>query len=289
MKRTIEYIRERKWLAIVISLTYFLAVVLPHQSFGVFIGKSLDKPYGRSTYNLIILCTAIILFLAMLLLLYRYFVELHSQTQRKLGFFLLVLLLLIITSINTILVVNIELIHILQYCIMTILLFTIVEDFFNSAIFALILGALDELYQYVILSPERTDYYDFNDVIINFLGAGLSIFILKTLNVKSKTYKNKLMRHMGLISIGLIVVFNFVLWITGRISIYPNKDKSIIFEYIREYKTGFWQEIPPKVTFHIVQPMEACIILVVLALFFAYFCNVHVKTSKDSSQKINFN
>ncbi|GAB4295318.1 MAG: hypothetical protein Kow0090_10180 [Myxococcota bacterium] len=78
---------------------------------------------------------------------------------------------------------NIELIHYPQYAILAVIIYLIICNETYAVLGAALLGALDEAFQFLVLYADRTDLYmDYNDVILNLLGAILGIISYKILN-----------------------------------------------------------------------------------------------------------
>ena len=115
---------------------------------------------------------------------------------------------LILIAVNVIMVVNVEIIHIAQYCVMAILIYPLLRNFNLVMLSATLLGALDEAYQYWYLFPEKSDYFDFNDVIINFLGVLLGLIILRSQGIKQAPDNRPWYRSSTFIISSSIVVFS---------------------------------------------------------------------------------
>ena len=50
-----NWLKNNKVLNLVILISYYLLVVLPHEEVGKWVARTLDEPFGRDTYNLIVL------------------------------------------------------------------------------------------------------------------------------------------------------------------------------------------------------------------------------------------
>lgn len=167
-------------------------------------------------------------------------------------------------------VINVEMIHFVQYAIMAILLFPLFFDFGESLFFATILGAIDEAYQYWVLAPNRTEYYDFNDVVINLLGAALGLIILFAVGWKSKKklvtkwYKTLVSK----VVFGLFALL-FLLYIFGLLSIYPYiEDPQAPLLLIKKIQPEFWTIVHPDVKFHVLRPWSGVAISILLYQFY---------------------
>jgi len=167
VQRYINYLSQGPALNICLVITYYLLVVLPHEVIGVWIAQTLDQPFGRDTYNLIILALGISGFLGYVFLVWNG-TRFRKDKGKKTWLYLLATLTLIVLSLNTILVVNIEIIHFVQYAFLALLVFPLFHSYQETLFWSTVLGAIDEGYQYLVLAPHRTDYYDFNEFVSTF-------------------------------------------------------------------------------------------------------------------------
>lgn len=269
MLKILDFLSRYKWASVLLTVIYFIGVVLPHEIVGAFIARTMAIPLGRQKYNATILMIAGVLLILLALWAYKKFKILDKQNLIFLSRLLILNLIFILIALKVIIVINVELIHIIQYAIMALLLLPLIRNYKETLFWAVFLGAVDEWYQYVVLAPGKNDYYDFNDVIINMLGVILGLIIARLAGWKqTRTIDLK----TSSITIGLLVmVFSIFLgWMTGYVSIYPPEetDTKIVFSFIREYSEGFWHTLPKAQPFHIVRPLEACVILWLLFFIF---------------------
>lgn len=252
--RYLDYFTKRPILSVVLLLSYFIAVVLPHEAFGWWIARNLDQPLGRTNYNLLIMAMGVVAFSAYLYLLWKGSQQLtHKQ---PLWIYLLITFLLILACINVIMVVNVEIIHFVQYTILAILLFPLLQNYQATLFFATIFGALDEAYQYLILTPDKYNYYDFNDVLIDMIGAIIGLLLLRSygiLDAKDERPYYKKPVFIGLISLISLVVFSY--W-QGWMTMYVDPENPSLFPLIKKGSASFWSVIPPSIKYHVVPPIE---------------------------------
>jgi len=262
-KHYTHYLSQRPVLNICLVITYYLLVVLPHEVIGIWIAETLDKPFGRDTYNLIILALGVTGCLG-----YLYFVWNGARHRpdkgKKTYLYLLATLALIVLSFNTILVVNVEIIHFIQYALLALLVFPLFSSYQETLFWSTVLGAIDEGYQYLVLAPERTNYYDFNDVLIDMVGATLGLILLSAYGVnKAKLltfYQRSSFRGFVVITLLVLVALGM-----GWMTIYPSVDGSMAyFPLIKKVSTEFWTIIHPNVNFHVVRPLEWLILTILL-------------------------
>lgn len=73
---------------------------------------------------------------------------------------------------------SIEAIHFIQYAILSLLLMILFKDLYLSFFISMLLGLLDEIYQYFVLYAGQPDVYlDYNDMLLNNHGAIMGIII----------------------------------------------------------------------------------------------------------------
>ena len=263
-----HFFKSRPILNLFIALIYFLLVVLPHEEVGKIIAALLDEPLGRSLYNKLILGFGTAGFLGYLWLVRRGVFK-FPERKKPTILYLSVTLLLIILTINILMVINVEMIHFVQYAIMAILLFPLFSNFGNTLFFTIFLGALDEAYQYWVLAPFRTDYYDFNDVIINLLGAALGLILLFSNGLKTTTSNTKILRNPVTLSSLILLAIFAGLYSTGKLAIFPNAEgNQAPILLVRKVQPGFWTIVPPEVKFHVLRPLAGLVIGLILFQFY---------------------
>lgn len=273
MSAVIRYLLARRELAFFIALTYYLLVVLTHEKVGKFVERTLDVPMGRERYNLLVVISALILLMAFLLWFTPRLVRMESNARWVIGGITVFTVSCIIVAMKTIVVINIELIHVFQYAIMAVLLYPLLPNYREVLFWASLLGAFDELYQYLVLAPQISDYYDFNDVIINMLGASMGMLILRIQGFENKWayrkwYKSPATQMM--IGISSLII---LMWLTGLLSVYPAKESnnSVIFEFVKIPHEGFWRVVPKADPFHVIRPETG---LIILCILFNIFKNI---------------
>ena len=74
--------------------------------------------------------------------------------------------------------VSSEVVHFFQYAILAVPLYALTRCALDTVAIAAILGAIDEGYQFLVLNPTWAIYFDYNDVLIDAIGAGLGVLWL---------------------------------------------------------------------------------------------------------------
>lgn len=264
--RLINWLAARPILNLIIALVYYLLVVLPHEQVGIFIAETF-KINARAQYNLIFLSLGLVL-LSMLCIPIIKGIRTHKN-GKKILFYLAATIIFTILSFKILLVLNSEVIHFPQYAVMAFLLFPLCKNYKEVLFWIILLGAIDEAYQYFYLAPDRTDYFDFNDIIIDTLGGAFGLILLRSQNIINQTNSTSWLKSpITWTLIGLSSIL-FILWLTGILYIYPPAEGiEATFVLVKKVPVDFWSSIPPKITFHIVEPLEGVLLIILLWVFY---------------------
>lgn len=261
-----RYTKNKNTVLFILSLLYFAMVVLPHELIGVWI-TSMFENHSRDEYNQIILILFLVLIMGFVI---RFMIAIIKHKDRnKLILYSGATSALIILCFNTIIIVNIELIHIFQYAILSILLFFLLRDYQQSLVITTLAGAVDEAYQYFYLSPQRTNYYDWNDVIFNLLGAALGLIYIRAFSVQTIQASKFWRRHLHWIIWTILSLIVLVLFQFDLLYMMAEEGQDKLYALIRKPSEGFWTVIHPNITYHIIKPLEGVIYLILLFVFYS--------------------
>ncbi len=256
------FLSRSPWLNSLILVGYFLLVVLPHELLGVAISKAF-KSYSRDFYN----NTVIFLFLVgSILLVFIIAKQIRKSVEKtKLFTYLFFHTLLIGLSFYYLIIVNIECIHFIQYAMFAILAYPLLRNFLDVVLLSLMASIIDEAYQYFYLSPQRTNYFDFNDIVLDLIGAGTGIIILYIYTYRSK--KKKSIRPMTVLfavfSTLIALAFFFkLLWVN------PTVDSVELWTLIRIPEESFWTFLNFDIVYHVLKPWEGLILVAFLSIFY---------------------
>lgn len=277
----INFLRKNTLLNVILLITYYLLVVLPHNNFGYWINE-IFKPLGRDKYNLLIITLGGIGLLMYILLIwngFKYNPTIATNKRKFIGYLSMTILFVVI-AINTLLVINIEIVHFVQYAILAVLIFPIYQDYTATLFWAIMLALWDEAYQYWILNPQY-DYYDFNDIILDLLGTTLGLLLIASYDttLMKKTYESasyfdsckNYFKKQPSVFWGTVVFLSFstLAYNLKWLKVYPQKNGiEAPIQLIRNYNPEFWQTVPKGFIFHVVQPLEGTVILIALFIFF---------------------
>lgn len=259
----LNYLAKHKLINMLILCSYYLMIVLPHEKVGLAI-SAIFEPYSRDFYNGVIGVISIVLVVLVCILLSNNIAK-HSQ-KKKLIIYLCIQALLFLSGYYYLMIVNIEMIHFIQYAIFALIAYPLISHYPQLLIFTVFAGAFDEAYQYFYLSPERTNYYDFNDVILNTIGAGTGILILFTLNYFSVWKGGSKWVYISASIIVCLIILAFPL---GYLYLYPRDDTNNLFALIREIPESFWSKVGKDIVYHIIRPWVGILITILLILFYS--------------------
>lgn len=263
-----NWLKNNRLWNILLAFSYYLLVVLPHEEIGVWVTQTLDQPYGRDKYNLIILVLGLIGLFGYLLLVQKG-IKALKKGKGLVWFAFMMTLLFIIISFNTLLTVNVEIIHFVQYALLAILLFPLLNNYRDTLFYATIFAIIDEGHQYLVLAPLRTDYFDFNDVIIDLIGATLGLLLFWISGLKDTMTNQKWYQTPTFIGFFLVTSIVAVTYFTNILAIYPSEAvKQVPILLVREIQENFWTIAYPNIKFHVVRPFEGALILTLLFYFY---------------------
>lgn len=267
MTRFYNYLKANKGPNVLIVLVYYILVVLPHNVVGIWI-NGLFEQYSRPTYNLIVLAVATVVSVAILVSLVPR-IKKHPSKREVLTYIILSLIFSVL-CLNILMVINVEMVHFLQYAILAILIFPLNRSYIGTIIWCTIAGGVDEAYQYLILESNAF-YYDFNDVVLDNLGACMGVLVLYIFEVfPAATTQKSLYKRSDFLAIIGLVLFMIVLGMAGQFSLNNIEEAPAFFTLFKSPPpAGFWYyPIGPYARFHILLPIPALIIITCLVLIY---------------------
>ena len=252
---------------IFILLLYYIVVVSQHENFGKFLAKNISKPFGRDVFNNISIAATILGLLFIGFLIQKRLKSFGSDQKRILLTYLLTTLFLLFAAWQSIFVLNVEFIHVFQYAFLAILLYPLINHFSYTILISTLFGAVDELYQYMVLTPNNA-YYDLNDVVINFFGAVIgSIFFLIVFYDKIVESNKKVIERLSII-FGTFLTLLIIGLLTGYLAIGPEIESHNLFSFYRKPVPEYWHITPPDISYHVLHPAEFVVYMLVLFVLY---------------------
>jgi hypothetical protein len=189
--------------------------------------------------------------------------------------------LLIFATDRLLIVTNVERIHYPQYAILSILLLMSFGHEFFVVFLATFAGMIDEFTQFV-WHPQHTKYLDFNDFVLNALGALLGVTLFLTLSSRARLATRKLrrIRIVTYVVAGSILGLAGVGALMGRIIPYMGEghnfqvltriDGKLAFVLSFIDNPDFWTVSEYGRRYHILSPLEGMIVLGLLLALYRY-------------------
>ena len=278
MSKLLLWLERNPVINALLALAFFLAVVALHDEV-TRLAINMRRTMSVDSYNLFFSMATLTGFLLWLVTLWR-----HMRKPGSIivvGFFLLPTLFLTGLFFAFALTYSIEAVHFFQYAILAVLLFPLVKSYGATVFWATLLGVLDEIYQYVILTP-TFHYFDFNDILLNLLGAGIAVVSIRLMTGGRFTRKQQWKGYLPVFTAALLIAAAFVtLYLMNYIRWYPaaGTETPRWFAINRTPALeSFWIKAYEGKLLHILGPWEGIALLAVLMAY--YFLLDRVKGSK---------
>lgn len=268
-----------------LPLMYFLAVSLPHHPFSTWLDDVFIEPVGYYPVQHIADIASWVLLGVSAALLIR-IAYIHRWRALKHISILLLLVALMYATDYYLIVNNIERVHYPQYAMLALLLGLSLRNemlIFFATTFA---GFVDEFLQY-FMNPMKSNYLDFNDIVLNILGAAAGVVLLMGLRKRLAAreldldlsgparYEQIFAAMFRTVMVaGAVVVF--VAGLFGRIVplVEQAKDRSVFavvngkISFIMSFERHdeFWMKSYFGKVFHVLSPVEGLVSIAVLAL-----------------------
>ena len=265
----------------VLPLPYFLCVSLPHHPLSDLLDTYVIIPFGLSSVqegvNVITAGTALVFVVALFALKRK---KLRSNSRAAAA--LLATIGVMLLADRILIVNNIERIHYPQYAVLAILLRLSLSSNLLVLAVSSFAGVVDEFLQYV-MNPTRTNYLDFNDFLLNIIGAafGLILYSVASRGIQDtfSHYERRVRLAFGAV-VGLVFGVVLLFLVSGRVISYAEKrDPPEVFVE-REGKSSFvlsfeehsefWTTAVHGKRFHVLSPLEGIVIMTVLLSGYSY-------------------
>jgi hypothetical protein len=270
MTRIIHWLGQNKLIALLLAVIIYFSIVTFHDEI-TDIAIRIRNSIGLDSYNSILAYGFLVLLIIAAIFYFKYALE---GKQRFLKTTLtVVIVVLMVLAFRLLMVYNIEAIHFAEYMLLAMILLPVFRNYRETIFWVNILGILDELFQYLVLTP-NFDYFDFNDCILNLLGAGAGAIMIFNLGGEAigirriKWYRSPAF----LTGVFLLVSFFILLW-SGKMVVDPSSADpgSYWFSINRVPAPGnFWTEAYPGRRFHILSPAEGVILMYILISAFSF-------------------
>ncbi|MCK9401457.1 MAG: hypothetical protein M0Q51_15880 [Bacteroidales bacterium] len=279
----ITYLAQHKTIAILLLTVYFLGLVYFHDAATV-VADWLKYKLTLSYYNLSLLISGLALSSVTGYFLWRTVIK-HPERRMFFLWFLITILAMIL-ALFTMMVVNMEAIHYLQYAILAVLIFPLVQRYEDAFIGATILGMVDEMYQYLVLNPSFK-YFDFNDIILNMLGAGAGLLVMAAASFPESRKPRKWYRSSSYFFIGIIILLGIIISGNFPVTFFPVPVDHNGWHWFSLYRQNlsdpFWTPLYASRHYHIFRPWEGIMVMSVLTFFYARIDYFYANASRKKS------
>lgn len=262
-----------------LSLVLYFVIVTFHDEVTTLVIK-IRNSLGRDTFNAYL--SYGFLLLLVIFVAFLFYRSLNSPQKYLNSALIVIVAALTVFSFRILMVYNIEAIHFVEYMLVAIILLPVLGSYGETVFWVTILGLLDELFQYKFLTPDF-EYFDFNDIILNLLGAGAgALFIFVTAGGAFEFRKIKWYRSPAIITGSSLLIIFIILLITGKMTIDPAGTAAAEnwFSLNRIAQPDeFWKEAYPGRRFHILRPFEGITLMIILLTGFALLDFLTLKTN----------
>jgi len=291
MDRLIAWLSERRLLTVALASAYLAVVILFHRSVsGIFDWLS-EKLSFKIYDDLIFLMSLMAMVFCGVFLLMK--IVRRERRCQKIAYCLFTAFLVVV-SYETLVVFNVENIHFPQYAILALPVFALLKHFGATVFWVTLFGVLDEAYQYFVLFRNNyATYLDFNDIVLNLIGAGIGVALIYTLSdLKSESSTlhanspGKWNKFVILAVAAFILFGGILLYAAGILRLYPeaNGPNSPILLSMVPPPTRFWENPTHGKPFHIFHPVEGMFFSAILIICYSLM-NYRLKSRKTDSQK----
>lgn len=186
---------------------------------------------------------------------------------------------------------NVELVHYPQYFPEGVLLLAMTLSPTEALCWVLLLGGLDEAYQFWLLPRSRVSLYDFNDMYMDVLGgaAGVAFAMAFLRSIpKPKPWWSD-WRRPGAILVLSVIGLGVILWALGLMLVVTDKTNTHYWFALGDFRApSFWahvQENGPR-HYHTFTPLEGVTIILATIALYGALCRKFLVTAWDRAGSI---
>lgn len=254
-----NWLSAHKILNLGIVVAFIAMIIWLHDAF-VQLSVKIMWAISYTNYDIWVAVIFLLITLGLAFFYYRAIRRNNSHIGLRITLLLLTLALIIAHS-RIMFLFNIEVIHSIQFGLLAFLVFPLVRSNWQTLFIVTLVGYFDEWYQYMKLYPTITDYFDFNDVVMDQLGAAAVLVFLYNSGVSSNriaTWKSLFQTPRVWIGIGLVILVG-ILMTSGLIVGYAGekmKHTVLVLNKSEAYE-GFWHHVSMYArSYHILSPLE---------------------------------
>lgn len=265
----IEWLGQKKWLNLILVFLYGIGLIIFHDD-AVQLSIEWMNSLGLQEYNLAVKW----FFLGFGLVVTAVFgwglLKSLANTLWK-ALSLIILGGLLVLHFFTMLEMNIEMVHALEFTVLAVLLFPLTRSFGASIIFCLPFILVNEWYQFKILYPYYIKYFEFNDILLDLLGCGVAMISLWIMGLNVKRRERPFWQKPEFITLAMINLFFYLALATCTFSLYESTkcDFTLIALNQLEDPFPFWYQHPfTGAVYHVMKPIEGMCAITTLCLLY---------------------
>lgn len=268
LHRFIFYLRANRTVNVLLVALYFLFILFMHGHI-VLLYLSIENAIGMATANVLV---AFLFFAFTGTIGAVVFTHTRSSWPRskKPFVYLIVTLLLIVLHSSFMFDSNIEVIHAMEFSLLSFLVFPMVNRFGFAILLTVPFMLADEWYQYILLYPDWNTFFEFNDILMDTYGCAALMCILMLLGVRPSIVHPVWKRPEIYLLIGAVVV----LLLLNHFCVIANYmhqacDNTWLVLNERTSPESFWRwHSTRQVWYHAMSPPEALVLITSALLFF---------------------
>lgn len=169
---------------------------------------------------------------------------------------------------------NIEIIHVMEYIILSFLLFPFTRSIGATLIFALPIMIVDELNQYLVLYPGYNKYFEWSDIVMDIIGSGMLLLLLNIAGLRLRKRDKVFWYRQEFRVLLFLCICMFVGWLTGTLATTTAESKSnTLFVFNRlSQPEQFWQiHAFTGAQYHVLWPWEGTVLIILTYAIFAFY------------------
>ena len=191
--RFFQWLKNHRMANVALVICYSLFLLFAHDAFvnlSVGVMNSLSLPVFQR-----VVLTGMIVFILLFLSIVFWLARKVRLEVLSAGYFVASLLLLVV-HFFVLTEMNVEFIHALMYGGLAVLMYPLIGRKGGSVILCLPVMVVDEWYQLVVLFPHYTNFFEFNDILLDLFGAGLFVSMFGMFGVFQKQEHTSLAKRV---------------------------------------------------------------------------------------------
>lgn len=265
--RYLKWQRQNRVINLLLVIGYVVFLVFAHEWF-VDLSVDVMNSLSLTVYNrLVAVITGLGLFAVLGSVLLA--VRSKANVQHSGILFVMAVLATLVVHFFVYTEMNIEFIHAMEFGLLAVLIYPLVGRYGAAIIYSFPVMLFDEWYQYQVLF-DWVEYFDFNDILLDLLGAGLFLAVLKTFNSKTQN-PAPIAKRPEVYLLLFMVVTTMVLLLSSVVVSYQEEAASntwLILNTIQE-PYGFWREHPLiGSSYHVLEPIAGLVTVFSVCLIY---------------------